>query len=187
MALKDNQKKMLMGGAVAFIMIMSTFAIVLNYATEPPSTIQYLDYKFKQTRQGYVTEIDGEEQSFFALPSDVDMIPISETAKSLLTADKYIVAYDPQSEYAEQMAEAQFMLEQNLKGIERALTNSTGTAVPQKNCEDGTSQKPVIIFQQANETRIESDGACIQAQYVDDYDLFREEELLRYKILGVIE
>lgn len=186
MALKEQQKKMIVGLFVAGIMIMSTFAFVLNYAVEGPSKIQYGDYEFRQTKQGYTTEIDGKKHTFFALPSDVDTLPISEQAEQLLNADMFTVIYDPNTNHSTAMAEVQFMLEQNLPGIDRALTNNTGTALPQKSCEDGMDVKPVILLQHAEESKITTEGNCIKAEFMDEYDLLREEELIRYYILGVL-
>lgn len=188
--LSEQQKKMLVGGFIAFIMVFSIFGFVANYAfMEASNTYEYLDYTFKATQTGdYTTTIDDTEYSFFILPSEVDSYEIGEGAKSLLEAESFAVTYNPASEYPELLAEAQYIMEQELPGtkIQRGLTDNNGTALPQITCEDGTSEKPVIYFMQANETQIAHDGACVQVHFLDQYDLLRQEELIRYIILGVI-
>jgi len=186
--LSEQQKKMLVGGFIAFIMVFSIFGFVLNYSvTNTANTYEYLDHTFKATQDGYTTTIDDIEYTFYLLPSDVDSYAISEAAKSLLGANAYAVTYDPKAEYPELLAEAQYIFEQGLNvKITRGLTDNNGTALPNITCADGTSDMPVIYFTQANETQITHDGACIKAQFLDQYDLLRQEELLRYLILGVI-
>jgi len=189
MAWSEQKKRAVVGGFIAFIMIFSIFGIVMNYTvTGGNEKYQYGDYEFKIKDGAYVTEINGKEHAFIALPTDVDFYNISSEVKAMLKKPVLTVTYAPASTLAEAMAEAQFLLEQLHPEIiiQRALTDNNGTSLPQASCADATDANPVIEFRESDQTLIEAKNNCIIVHAVDESDTLRQEELLRYIILGVI-
>jgi hypothetical protein len=192
MAWSEKQKKAVVGGFIVFIMVFSIFGIVMNYTMNDTQQrdYEYYNFTFKTTNEGLSTEIDGKEYTFLILPTDVDFYEVPDQAKQLLKQPMFTVTYDPASYLAEAMAEAQFILEQQLmpeKVIQRALTNNSGTQMLQANCANATKGEPVIEFRESEETLIEVKDNCLILNAVDQYDIIRQEELIRYVILGVIE
>jgi len=192
MAWSEKQKRGVVGGFIVFIMIFSVFGIVMNYTMNDSSKqeYEYGDFTFKVTNEGLVTAIDGKEQVFLILPSDVDFYDVPKEAKELLKQPMFTVTYDPKSYLAEAMAEAQFVLEQQLtpeKVIQRALINNSGTTIMQASCANATKGEPVIEFKESDETLIEVKDNCLILNAIDQSDIIRQEELIRYIITGVIE
>lgn len=182
--LSEKQRKAIVGGFIVFIMIFSVFGFVMNYAFSPSEEHQYGNYTFKQTNQGFVTKINGRDYVFFLLPQDVTDYPV-EGDLSIFDNEVISVTYDPKSNYAERMAEAQYLLEQGTdRIIERGLTDATGTMLKNVTCEN--TQNPVILMEEANETLTIIEGNCIKIKFVDEYDLIGQEERIRYEILGIL-
>ena len=180
---------MWIGLFIAFIMVFSIFGFIIDFAIQPTTQkMEYGDYTFTQTQQGYRAKVNGNEMLFLFFPGDLEYYTITDDTKQLLKAPVYTATYDPNSTIAPNLAEAQYYLEQQLqdiKYIERALTNST--TLPQKTCADATTAQPVIELLQANVTTIITENNCIKVKAIDPYDLYRQTERIIYEILGIIK
>ncbi len=184
-------KKMWIGLFIAFIMVFSIFGFIIDFAIQPTTQkMEYGEYTFTSTKQGYRTKVNGNEMLFLFFPGDLEYYTLTDETKQLLQAPVYTVTYDPNSTIAPNLAEAQYYLEQqlqNIKYIERALTNNTDTTLPQKTCTDATTAQPVIELLEANVTTIVTEGTCIKVKSSDPYDLYRQTERIIYHILGVMQ
>ncbi|MBW3018836.1 hypothetical protein KY329_01455 [Candidatus Woesearchaeota archaeon] len=191
MAWSDRKKRSIVGGFIVFIMIFSVFGIVMNYTmSDTKQKYEYNGIEFKGTKDGFAANIGGKDYTFYALPTDLEFYNIPEEAKKLLKQPMLAVTYDPDSYLAETMAEAQFIMEQQLMPkivIQRAMTNSSGTGLKQMSCENATEKEPVLEFRESDETLIKVEGGCVIFNAVDHADVLRQEELSRYIILGVME
>lgn len=185
-------RKKIAGIVIAGIMILSILGVVLdrNAPSSQAKQAPYGDYKFKPTQQGYTTKINGRDYIFFNFPGDIEYYLVSDEVTQLISAPVYTVTYDPNSNISQNLAEAQYYMELQLadvKSIDRALTNSTDTALPQKTCADATTAQPVILLQQGKESTITAKNSCIIVQAMDPYDLYRQTERIIYTALGVMK
>ncbi len=191
---KKFNKKLWMGGFIVFIMIFSMFGVLFFGFNQPTDdrTNQYNNYTFKYKNNGFATEIDGEEIFFPIFPLELEQIKVNDKTKQLLKEYAFVVTYDPKSELASNMATAQFKLfEERLKPfkkyVQRALTNSSGTVLPQLTCANATSSNPVILLQYGNETSITSEGNCITAKGNSAMGIYEVSDRIVYQMLGVME
>ena len=182
-------KKVWIGLFFAFIMIFSIFGIVID-SFVPTRKLQYNDYEFKVKDQQVFTKINGIEHGFLYYPGDLEYIEMPEEAKLILEMPVITVTYDPQSYAAQNLAEAQYYFEvqlENIKVVERALTNNTGTTLPQKTCTDATAAQPVIELTMGNESSITIKNNCVKLEAADAYDIYRLTERFIYMLLGVMK
>ncbi len=182
---------MIIGLVIAFLMVSSIFGFVLDYATRSPSVkkVKYGDFTFKLANEQYVTKINGDEHKFVFFPGDLEFIQLSDDVKSLLGKPALTIAYDSNSDIAENFGEAQYYFETQLQGkksIERALTNNEGTELPQKSCADATAEQPVVELRKGEVSEIRADGNCVVLSALDSYDLYQQTERLIYVMLGVM-
>ena len=182
------EKKVWIGLFIAFVMIFSAFGMVLD-SIRPSQKLEYNDFNFKYKDNQFFTRINGVEHGFLYFPGDLEYINVSESMKSLLSAPVVTVTYDPQSVIAEDLGTAQYYFEVQLQGVkvvERALTNNTGTALPQKSCVDATYASPVVELRLSDESSVVLDNKCLILNAVDARDLFHETERIVYSVLGVM-
>lgn len=184
-------KKVVIGLIIAFLMISSIFGFVVDFAVQPSvKKLPYGDFKFKLVNQQYFATIDGEEHTFVFFPADLEFIQVSDEAKLLLEKPVLTVTYDPKSDIAENFGESQYYFEvqlQDVKVIERALTNNEGTNLLQKSCSDATPEQPVVELRKSDESKISAEGNCIVLNALDAYDLYQQTERLIYVLLGVMK
>lgn len=184
-------KKMLMGLFIAFIMVFSIFGFVIDFAVRPSvSKAEYGDFKFKIVGEQYITKINGKEHVFVFFPGDLEFIQVSDEVRKLLESPVLAVTYNPNSSIAQNLGEAQYYFElqlQDVKAIERALTNNEGTQLSQKSCGDASEAEPVILLQKADESGIVAKDSCIILSAVDPFDLYQQTERIIYTVLGVMK
>jgi hypothetical protein len=183
-------KKVVMGLFIAFIMIFSIFGFVVDFAARPSvQKVKYGDYKFRIVNQQYITEINGQERVFAVFPGDIEYISMPDDVRQLLSKPVLTVSYDPKSGIAENLGEAQYYFElqlQDVKVIERALTDNEGTELPQRTCADATESQPVIEMSQGDDSSIKAEGYCIKMVARDAFDLYQQTERIIYLLLGVM-
>jgi len=171
-------------------MISSIFGFVIDFAANPSvKKLKYGDFKFKFVNQQYFATVGGKERTFVFFPGDLEFIQISDGVKTLLKAPVLTVTYDPKSDIAENLGEAQYYFEvqlQDEKVIERGLINNEGTELPQKTCADATIEQPVVELRKGDVSIISADGNCVVVTALDAYDLYQQSERLIYTILGVM-
>lgn len=191
---KETNKKMLVSVFIIAIMVLSVFGFMLSYQTNQTEKIEsYNGYTFARTNKGFMTKIEGKEFYFDYYPADLETI--NQTGELLQTlADKKALAitYNPNSELAVRMAEIQFDIEQKTqkKGdiyVTRALTNSTGYALPEITCQNATQAMPVIRLKQGKTTHIQSENNCITLNAGTETELNALYTKTLYTILGVMK
>ncbi len=184
------ERKMIIGLIIAFLMVSSIFGFVIDFAAQPSvKKLKYNDVKFRLANQQYFATIDGVERAFVFFPGDLEFIQVPANMKSVLDKPVLTVSYDPKSDIAENMGQAQYYFEVQLNGektIEKALTNNEGTGLPQKTCADATSEQPVIELRKADKSVVSAEGNCVILSALDAYDLYQQTERLIYVMLGVM-
>lgn len=184
------ERKTIIGLIVVFLMVSSIFGFVVDFAVKPSvQKLEYGDFKFRLVNQQYLASIGGEERTFVFFPGDLEFIQVSDDAKALLGKPVLTIAYDSNSDIAENFGEAQYYFEVQLNGektIERALTNNDGGSLPQRSCADATSEQPVIELNKGDTSEIRAEGNCVIVTSLDSYDLYQQTERLIYVMLGVM-
>ena len=182
--------KKVIGAFIAFLMIASIFGATLDYfTTGAGNTLEYNDYEFRTVNGQYVTVIDDEPRVFNIYPTDIEHITLDEQTRTLLASPVLTITYNPNTTLAPSFAEAQYYLEYITTDkitVERALTNNTGTELPQKTCADATPAQPVILFQESNETGITTQNNCLTINALDNYDTAQYSERLAYHFFKII-
>lgn len=182
--------KTVAGLIILFLMVSSIFGFVFSYGGGGgANTLQYGDFTFRPVQNQLMVKIDGTDHRFVFFPADLEYIEVPEQAKSLLTAPVITVTYNPSANLSENLADAQYYFELQLEDaviVERALTDSEGTSLPQKSCADATSSQPVIDLREANESNIIVENNCIVLNARDSYGLYQQSERLIYQMLGVM-
>ena len=188
--MSENRRKMVVGAFIAFIMIASIFVVTLDYIFSPAQGLNYNGTKFTSGGNQLFAKINGKDYSFLVYPSDLEDIELSPAAKELLKAQVLTVTYNPQSEMAQELASAQYYVEEQLKDvkiIDRAVLNNTGLVLSQKSCADGTASQPVIVLEMGNSSSVSVEENCINFTAFDAHDLLRMVERINYQALGVMQ
>lgn len=188
-------KKVMVSLFIVAIMILSTFGFILSYSTSERQKQEYNGYKFIITELGMKTEVNDKEIYFNYFPTQLEDINLTEPVKNLLTNIKVItVTYDPNSDYATGMAEAQFLAEQGFQEyagvyVTRGLTDTKqgNYTTPELTCLNATASNPVLEFKESNTTRIEFKNNCILAYASSENDFSRLYERILYSLLGIME
>ena len=185
------QQKHVFGIFVAAIMVFSTFAFVLDFATSNDTSLTYNNYEFIQTQQGYQTEINDKPILFSHHPLQTTYLNMSPAARELL-ANKTIIGitYNPVDPFASPLAENQYYFEQTLlildATIVRGITHQPTLALPQLTCLNATPQFPVIELRVTNTTTIYAQGSCIIAEAIYPRELPAITTRLIYTIVGIM-
>jgi hypothetical protein len=191
---KKINSKVLAGSVIIFLMVSSIFG-VLFYGFNAPSEDRVNEYNgriFKFKGGNFISDFEGKNVFFSFFPAELESISVDERAKVLLNNDFFVVTYDPKSSLASDMALAQFkFFEERFKPLKkdivRALTETSGSVLEKKSCDDGTEKNPVIFFEYSNETKILGVDNCIVAKVSSAGDVYKVSDRISYLILGVME
>lgn len=187
-------KKMLVSLFIIAIMVLSAFGFMLSYQTSQAEKLEdYSGHSFKKTAKGYLTEVNSQKLYFDYYPGDLEQINITDDAKAILSqAEVLLITYDPNSDFAESIAEKEFDLEQKTGKtgkpfIAKGLTNTTGYALPKITCNNATAEMPVIYMKRGKKSEIKTDENCviIEAETESILNAFYAKVL--YTIFGVIK
>ncbi len=189
---RGMEYKQFIGLFIIGIMVLSTIGlIVVNYTDNAAVTkLEYNDFTFRLANNQYFARIDGIEHGFVFFPGDLEFIAIPDDVKALLQSPVLTVTYDPQSNISENLGEAQYYFEvqlSDIKMIQRSLTNSSGTELPQASCADATDAQPVVDLRLSGVSGIKAEGNCIIVNSLDAYDLYQQTERIIYSVLGVMQ
>ena len=185
----ERRKKMIVGGFIAFIMVASVFVVTLDFLFTPTNNLTYNGVKFAVAQNQFTARINQKQYRFLVYPADLEDLNLSQAGKDLLKAAVLTITYDPQSGMAQDLATAQYYLEDQLKDvkvIDRAVLNNTGLSLAQESCANATSSQPVIELLEAQSSGIAVEGNCIRLAAIDGQDLLKMSERVIYQVLGVM-
>lgn len=187
--MREETKKRIVAGFFAFLMVASVIGFAASFVgTSQSAKAKYNGYTFYPKQGFWEAKIDGEKRQFLFFPKDLESITLDEGVRQTLQAPGFTVTYNPNSTMASALAEAQYYIETQAsnKIITRALTNSTGTKLPEARCTDGTPNRPVIELRESNTSAIRKENNCIIIESQDDYDLAQSVERITYHLLKII-
>jgi hypothetical protein len=185
---KQERNRKIMGVIVIVVMLFSIVGFLFgSYGGGTSEDLRYGRFTFTQTPNGYVTEINEEEQLFTFLPDHVADIPASVALQQALKAPSLKITYDETGNRTQELATLQYYLEQDLTAtkvyVERGTT--TGESLPAITCADATAFVPVILLSQGDALQFIEENNCFTIQTGSSYDLVRVFDRLRYLIHGV--
>ncbi len=184
-------KKTWMSLFIAFIMIVSVIGFALTF-TEPTQKLEYNEYTFIQTAQGWQTKINDLRVTFSNYPAQLEYITPGEGTAAALDTRVLWFSYDPTDVNAPDVAAALFYMEDVLSTVkdtyvQRALLNNTGYVLPQVTCANATTTVPVLILQSSNETTVTHEAGCIVATAESAQAVYQVGDRLLYQALGVMQ
>ncbi len=183
-------KKTGMSIFIAVIMIVSVIGFSLTM-TEPAEEIEYGDYTFTRTQQGWQTKINEVKTQFYFHPVEVEDIIFDEGAGVAIDGIRVTwFTYDPKDSFAQEIADDLFYMEEYLGKaniyVQRGLTNNTDYLLPEINCVNATITVPVFLLKSGNETSIRHENGCIIATAESARDVYRVGDRMLYEVFGVI-
>ncbi len=187
---KGFRKELLMPLFIALIMVMSVFGYMWGSSK---TKMTYNEFKFYQLENNnYMFKINGKSVVFNYYPEDLEQINSTKGLKKLFAGPMVYATSDPNSPYAESIAEVQFNLGKILGEfkniyVQNAFTSQTEYPLPVITCENASRVIPVITIEKSNTTQITAQGTCIIIEAKTKQDIIALYERLLYSILGVME
>ncbi|RJQ20319.1 hypothetical protein C4580_03965 [Candidatus Woesearchaeota archaeon] len=183
------QSKTFLGLFIAFLMVASIFGVTIDYFAQDTQSANYNGHKITFRQGLYHLALPDKTYTLNFHPQDLEYIELTPEIRTLLDGPILTVTYDPSSGFAEAGANAQYYLESQLEGkkaIVRAVTNNTGTTLPQKTCADATPSEPILFLTSSDASGFTLENNCITVTAIDPSDLFSQTERVIYHLLGVI-
>ena len=186
-------KKTWMGLFIAAIMIFSVIGFAMSFSAPSAEKRKYNDYTFIQTQQGLRTRVNDINVYFYNFPQDIASIPFDEGAKIALDTVVLWFSYDPNNEFAPEIADALFYMEEVIGTVleepyvQRGLVNNTEYVLPEITCANATASVPVLIIESGNTTAITHDNGCIVATAASQQEVYQVGDRLLYQTLGVMQ
>lgn len=155
-------------------------------------SLTYGEYTFRSTGNSFVTQINGKNVAFSYHPRQVEHLNISEDVQSTLSASKaLLLTSNYSSPTRESIATAQFLLKETVgkatsSYVAMGFLQDTEYKNPKITCNNATSYAPVVVYQLANETAVQSEGNCITVKATGGRHFSMMSNRLAYLILGVM-
>ncbi|HLP79838.1 MAG TPA: hypothetical protein VK158_04345 [Acidobacteriota bacterium] len=192
---------------MVFILVGSSLAYVVLYyggGLSGANSIEEYGYSFSQISADgmnyWQTKIDDQKHNFIALPSQVETVTLTDSAKfsidRLAAAPFIAVSFMPSVEYKPFMDYALFQLyadgqEQTNKAFYFGVKEPSADypTLNQFSCDNqsalNVSGAPTIELFISNETRVDANGHCVQITGFSGADLLYALERFRYEYYGV--
>ncbi len=188
---KEKRMKMVIGFITIFVMVSGGLGIFANEIGTKDNLLDYNEYEFERTDNGWMTETGGDKSYFLYHPLDVENILVEGDFKTVLVdADTLYLSNNPNSPLAVQIARTQeyFSSQMNtfftIVSVNGFSVNSTFD-VPVVTCEDSSKESPVIMFEEGN-ALIKTEGNCIKVYGQSDSDFARIMDMMLYSAIGII-
>ncbi|MFH1650386.1 MAG: hypothetical protein ABIA93_07620 [Candidatus Woesearchaeota archaeon] len=184
-----------------FIVLILAIVLLVNPVTkwwQARDDITYNSFVFRPTDGYWVTSVYVNNQPytipFHYNPAQVDMIPMQQEAKTLITRRPKGVFITTNPEYPSNAVVggveiAKVLGERN--GIfniptRAALTTGTGNQTPVVTCNQATNETIVIEIRLGLDDKIFTEGNCIIVQGATGDDLVKSSDRFVYGLLGII-
>ncbi len=201
---KDSKKTTkLMGIFIVVIMAGSILGVIVYNLGEdkeeklPDNAFKYEGYTFHETSDGFFgtfAMINGKETPvlFRADPRNLSDIYVTPDAvKRLLDSKKAYVSFNPNQEDLSKVGIAAFQISRLLNTLGIPTTGAysedadpVDENVPIRRCKDSLEQRPVIMLEIGEETRITS-GDCIYVRGKDYAELILAADKLGMHLVGI--
>tara|TARA_Y100000310_G_scaffold332444_1_gene408033 strand:+ start:8587 stop:9168 length:582 start_codon:yes stop_codon:yes gene_type:complete len=190
---RNDNKKVIWAAFIGFIMISSVFGVMFYGFTSPEDKIKYNDFVFTRTRDGFTTEINKKDVSFFNFPEQVEDINIdNEIIQRLKNTAEIDITYDENNTYSSRIALIEYNLEPILRDsfniyLRKGFATENSYNLPVINCSMATPKVPVLYFRSSDITRIYLEDDCIIAEADAGNDFLRIADRLLYGMFDIIK
>lgn len=187
---KDKKRNVgIIGWSIIFIMLSSVIGFM--WVGNTSEVEKYNNIKFTRQGQNWVAKIDGNRIPFEYFPTQVENIELNQEIKTLLKSKVMQFTYDPEQDFVQDIAQAEYMLIQNMKEINVypviGLKRENTYNIPVLNCDNATKEMPLIDFVVGgNETRVYNDNFCIIVEARNGREFIRAKDRILYELFGVI-
>lgn len=189
----EEKKKRLSGPALFAIVVIAIMTISgIGFIWEGGAAFVYNEFKFKESREKFITEVDGKDVEFYIAPQQAEAINASKEAFWVVKNTK--MAYmtsDYESRFKDSIARTEYELKKSLEkeGIYAvyAFTGENEFNITQITCENATISVPVIYFTNSTKTRIIYDSGCIIMESSYEVGFLALKDRLMYGFYGIIE
>ncbi len=200
---KNEKRKKMIIGIIVTIFLISSLAAVVLYRTDDNSdydpnkftlNLSNGDYTFsrKVDNQGiayYDVSFNQDSFTAFFIPQQLSDIKIEQSSVDLLkNSIFYYISFDPEQEGLTYIDFIRFELANefpNNKYFSEGVTKPSLTyPLPILDCNNATTEVPVIILKTSNVTQITSSENCITFEFLQ-YDVLRIRDLLVYSSRGI--
>jgi hypothetical protein len=184
---------------MVLILLFSTFAYYMTGNTgQGNDQMSYPGYEFRFKDLGggrgvLVTDINGQEVEFQALPVLVGYLEVDPVAVQLIkNAPQVVLVSDPNEslEYRTNVDYARLQLNLAIPKMVNAMsTPDDRYQMPVANCSMASPQTPVVMFVSSNgtnESRVTTNGACITVMGEDRELLYTKDRII-YEYYGILD
>ncbi|PIN67850.1 hypothetical protein COV94_06580, partial [Candidatus Woesearchaeota archaeon CG11_big_fil_rev_8_21_14_0_20_57_5] len=192
-AKKDPQRraKLLLGWALGFIMVSSTFGFLMGSSFNGNS-ITYGKYQFRQEQDNtFTVKIKGKVQTFYFLPDQLQNVNITgDPVGTLQTSQAIAISFVPNQSNAQGVDLLRYLLEQEFQEKGTYVIHGATTSLPalqQISCANASSFVPVIVIAPGNATSIDESDDCVTIRSPSAAGFIQAHDRLKYGMLGVME
>jgi hypothetical protein len=186
-------KKNMIGLFIILIMTMSVLGIYVGSGNGNGD--KYNNFKFVQTKQGYMTEINDKQILFYNHPSSLEYISFDNLSKDFLKNAKMLtITFDPADSAVQEIELARLELTTQLQQFANiyvltGITNQTApyTQFPLITCANATIYQPVIYFKTGEATSIIANNNCITASADYRGVILTLKDRILYQVLGIMK
>ena len=177
----------------AFLVAILVFSVGGYIFGSAPSKIQYNEHTFTAVQGGYILEVNNHPLAFTYFPEQLETLPFPGEAGGMLSGrPMFYVTYSPNSSLAQDIALAQFRMQNSLISavnvyVQPAITADANFSIPVISCSNSTKFVPVVLFEESNITDAAVEDSCIVIQAKESRDVSAYSERMIYSILGVME
>lgn len=153
---------------------------------------KYNDVSIRLDQQGVSARIDGEWIPFSYHPSSLEYIETDEGVNEILSKNQLYFTFNPEDNYIQGIEFMRLGLQEYYNGV-GSLMQIGVTEVnqyynfPTIGCENATSEMPVLLVEESNETKIVVEGNCVIAYGSTDTEFVALRDRIVYGLYGVME
>ena len=194
---KRKRNQTIIGLFIAFLMVFSIMGYALLSGTRQEQSQEiYNGHEFKQTAEGWQTQISIENQAFTLttayLPKEVENISMKGTP--LLSAFKFKTIYIIANSISERQAASSFYINLEKIALRMQLACSEQESesdfcvennLPIKSCDDASNTVTIIEIKETNQTSITYKNNCIIIEGKGS-ELVKASEKSLFVVFGII-
>jgi hypothetical protein len=189
---ESKTKKIVISIFFAVIMVSSMLAIMFSGYTQNTS-VEYNGHTFKQQGNYLVTKLGKTTIKIQSYPANLASIAVDDAVVQKLSSGYPVYLSTPlTSQYKEYAGQAAYDLGDYLAtiGVQSGIVisdNNTGYSnIPLITCANATSSKPVVLFEETNQSSITLEGDCIKIGGTTSNDFIALKDRLVLKLSGIM-
>ena len=192
--MRRRQKSNRYGKIIAILVGLVMMGSIAGYVVldnDSSTSLTYNEYKFRQDRNGFSTEIEGQKMSFNFHPTQVEQISFEPDEVSMLRdAEVIMITSDSDNPFQSAVSLLEYELESKLMLFNRVATHGISeenvSSLQVITCDNAGEKSPVIYLKKGNSTSVDTLDNCMTITAKTELDFVKVKDALLYRILGVI-